>query len=44
MRDIERITGNTAGAMGYDVAAAAIGKGLEGILEKFNTTVEERIT
>ena len=44
MRDIERIMGNTAGAMGYDVAASAIGKGLEGILEKFNTTVEQRIT
>ena len=43
MRDIERIMGNTTGAMGYDVAAAAIGKGLEDILEKFNTTVEQQI-
>ena len=44
MRDIERITGNTTGAMGYEVAAAVIGKGLEEILEKFNNTVEQRIT
>ena len=43
-RDIERITGNTAGAIGHDVAAAVIGKGLEEILEKFNNTVEQRIT
>ena len=44
MRDIERITGNMAGAMGYEVATAVIGKCLEEILEKFNNTVEQRIT
>ena len=35
---------NTAGAMGYEVTATAIGKGLQKILEKFNNTVEQRIS
>ena len=35
---------NTAGAMGYEVTATAIGKGLQKILENFNNTVEQRIS
>ena len=44
MRDIAHITGNTADAIGYEVAAAVIRMGLEDIFEKFNNTMEQRIT
>ena len=43
MRDIECIMGNMADTMGDEVAAAAIGKGLEDILEKISSTMDQRI-
>lgn len=43
MRDIKRITGNSAGSTRYKVAASLIGKGLEDILAKINRTVHQGI-
>ena len=43
LKEIERLTGNSPQAHGYGSANAAIEENLEDILEKINSSVEERV-
>ena len=43
LNDEQRLMGDAAPTHGFDSAALALEKGLEGVLGKFNANVEERI-